>query len=225
MLPVALSLRLAASTASADPYASVVVFLAASFRGASGGAGTRRRSYGSGSLVAVDGTSGLILTNWHVVRDAAGPIVVYFPDGFRSGRSCCGSTATGTWRRWPSGGPTCSRSRLANQAPQPGDLLTIVGYGSGSYRAITGRCTEYFSPGGQPAEMVELSAAARNGDSGGPILNSRGELAGVLFGTAFGRTTGSYCGRLRGFWPRSKATSDTFPDRVMLADQSRAPAR
>ena len=43
--------------------------------------------------------------------------------------------------------------------------------------------------------MVELAAPARNGDSGGPILNSRGELAGVLFGSAFGRTTGSYCGR------------------------------
>ena len=46
-----------------------------------------------------------------------------------------------------------------------------------------------------PVEMVELSAAARKGDSGGPILNSRGELAGVLFGAGFGRTTGSYCGR------------------------------
>ncbi len=47
--------------------------------------------------------------------------------------------------------------------------------------------------------MVELSAAARNGDSGGPIFNSRGELAGVLFGAASGRTTGSYCGRVRWF--------------------------
>ena len=41
-------------------------------------------SYGSGALVAVNESSGLVLTNWHVVRDVAGPIVVYFPDGFRS---------------------------------------------------------------------------------------------------------------------------------------------
>jgi hypothetical protein len=47
--------------------------------------------------------------------------------------------------------------------------------------------------------MVELSAPARNGDSGGPILNDRGEIAGVLFGSAYGQTTGSYCGRLRYF--------------------------
>ena len=65
---------------------------------------------------------------------------------------------------------------------------------------MTGRLTQYVSPGGnQPFEMIELTAPARNGDSGGPILNSRGELAGTLFGSAFGRTTGSYCGRLRWF--------------------------
>ncbi len=90
---------------------------------------------------------------------------------------------------------------LATQAPQPGDPLTIIGYGSGSYRAVTGALhANTFRPAAtMPAEMVELSAPARNGDSGGPILNSRGELAGVLFGTAFGRTTGSYCGRVRWF--------------------------
>ena len=63
-----------------------------------------------------------------------------------------------------------------------------------------GQCTQYVSPGGNnPFEMIELSAPARNGDSGGPILNDRGEIAGVLFGSAYGQTTGSYCGRLRYF--------------------------
>ena len=42
-------------------------------------------SMGSGSLVAVSPSSGLVVTNWHVVRDAVGPITVHFPDGFRSG--------------------------------------------------------------------------------------------------------------------------------------------
>ena len=69
--------------------------------------------------------------------------------------------------------------------------------------------------------MVELSAPARNGDSGGPILNSRGELAGVLFGTAFGRTTGSYCGRVRGFLATVEGDFRALSNRVMLADQSR----
>ena len=47
--------------------------------------------------------------------------------------------------------------------------------------------------------MVELSAEARQGDSGGPILNERGELAGVLFGSGPGYTSGSYGGRVLQF--------------------------
>ena len=73
--------------------------------------------------------------------------------------------------------------------------------------------------------MVELSAAGANGDSGGPILNSRGELAGVLFGTAFGRTTGSYCGRVRWFLASVEGDFRNLSTRVMLADRSRRTAR
>jgi S1-C subfamily serine protease len=157
-------------------------------------------SYGSGALVAVNQQYGLVVTNWHVVCEAAGPIVVIFPDGFRSGAKLLKTdrdwdlAALSIWR------PKVPPIALANNAPQPGEPLTIAGYGSGSYRAVTGRCTQYVAPGNnQPFEMVELSAGARQGDSGGPILNSRGELAGVLFGTAMGRTSGSYGGRVRWF--------------------------
>jgi hypothetical protein len=47
--------------------------------------------------------------------------------------------------------------------------------------------------------MVELSVEARQGDSGGPILNNRGELAGVLFGASNGTTLGSFSGRVGEF--------------------------
>jgi hypothetical protein len=113
---------------------------------------------------------------------------------------------------------------VSNTAPQPGEPLTIAGYGRGDYRTVAGRCTKYVSPGGsQPSEMVELEASARNGDSGGPIFNSRGELAGVLFGTAFGRTMGSYCGRLR--WFLNSVTNDfqRMPTPDMLARQQPSP--
>ena len=44
-----------------------------------------------------------------------------------------------------------------------------------------------------------MKAAARDGDSGGPMFNDGGELAGVLFGSANGRTVGSCSTRLRSF--------------------------
>ncbi len=182
-------------------------------------------SYGSGALVAVNESSGLVLTNWHVVRDAAGPLVVYFPDGFRSG-----AYLLRTDRDWDLAAlairrPNVQPIPIAADAPKPGEELTIAGYGSGSYRAVTGRLTQYVSPGGnQPFEMIELSAPARNGDSGGPILNRRGELAGTLFGSAFGRTTGSYCGRLRWFMQLADGDFRRVSAQAMLAQQSRREA-
>ena len=177
-------------------------------------------SFGSGALVAVTETHGLVVTNWHVVRDAAGPITVLFPDGFRSGATVLRMdrdwdlAALAIWR------PRVQPIALSNEAPRPGEALTIAGYGSGDYRAVAGRCTQYVSPGGnQPFEMVELDAPARNGDSGGPILNGRGELAGVLFGSAFGRTTGSYCGRLRWFLNSVGDDFQRMPSQQMIAQQ------
>ena len=157
-------------------------------------------SYGSGTLVGTSPSHGLVVTNWHVVRDAAGPIMVVFPDGFRSAASVMkierdwDLAALAIWR------PNVEPVTLATAAPRPGETLTIAGYGPGWFRAVSGQCTQYVAPGNNmPFEMIELAAHARNGDSGGPILNRRGELAGVLFGAASGHTTGSYCGRVRWF--------------------------
>ena len=178
-------------------------------------------AYGSGALVAVNESSGLVLTNWHVVRDAAGSIVVYFPDGFRSGAYLLRIDRDWDLAALAIRRPNVQPIALANEAPRPGEELTIAGYGSGSYRAVTGRVTQYVSPGGnQPFEMIELSAPARNGDSGGPIFNSRGELAGTLFGSAFGRTTGSYCGRLRWFLNSADGDFRRISAQALLAQQS-----
>ncbi len=169
-------------------------------------------SYGSGALVAVTEAHGLVVTNWHVVRDAAGPVTVVFPDSFRSA-----ATVMKIDRDWDLAAlaihrPNTQPIALATEAPGLGEVLTIAGYGKGWYRSAAGRCTQYVSPGrNMPFEMVELSTAARNGDSGGPILNSRGELAGVLFGAGFGRTTGSYCGRVRWFLDEPVALLHSVP--------------
>jgi hypothetical protein len=183
-------------------------------------------TYGSGALVAVNESSGLVLTNWHVVRDSTGLIIVWFPDGFNSGAYLLRVDRTWDLAALAIRRPNIAPIPVSSVAPQPGEPLTIAGYGSGSYRAITGRLTQYVSPGeNQPFEMVELSAPARNGDSGGPILNSRGELAGTLFGSAYGRTTGSYCGRLRWFLNSTDGDFQRVSAQALLAQQGqRGPA-
>ncbi|MCC6126866.1 MAG: trypsin-like peptidase domain-containing protein [Pirellulales bacterium] len=169
-------------------------------------------SYGTGSLIAVNDYYGLVVTNWHVVRDAAGQIWVVFPGGFQSP-----ATVMKADREWDLAAlivwkPNVQPLPVSTQAPQLGERLTIGGYGSGWYRAVSGRCIQYFSPGGNhPTEIVELSVPARNGDSGGPIFNDRGEIAGVLFGADDRSTMGSYCGRLRQFLAPLAGDFDRLP--------------
>jgi hypothetical protein len=186
------------AAARASPAASLAAIHPAVARIVAPGDGSV--SYGSGTLVHVTDQAGLVITNWHVVNEATGPISVHFPDGFYSlGR------VEQVDRDWDLAiisirKPNAQPVSLANEAPRPGDVLTIAGYGSGQYRAASGRCTQYVAPGTKfPFEMVEVAVSARQGDSGGPIFNEKGELAGVLFGEGHGRTSGSYCGRVRWF--------------------------
>ena len=199
-------------------------------------------AYGSGTLVGGDDEHGLIVTNWHVVRDAAGPISVVFADGFRSGAIVLKTdhdwdlAALAIWRP-----PAVQPVPVATYLPPQGEPLTIAGYGPGWYRAAGGRCLQYVAPlGNFPAEIIEVSVAAREGDSGGPIFNSRGEIAGVLFGTAEGKTAGSYGGRVRSFLvttlddfrrmhtdprPGQMIAQAGAPGQAYRAEQPAAPAR
>ena len=127
--------------------------------------------------------------------------------------------------------PNVAPVPLATAPPRRGDVLTIAGYGRDSYRAISGYCNEYLSPGGNnPAELVEVdSAAARQGDSGGPIFNARGEVAGVLFGSndslfSGQYTLGSYCGRVRRFVAEVGGDFQRLPVNSTMVARQASPA-
>lgn len=186
----------AANTASVTPHPAVARIIVPESTG-----DRQVTSNGSGSLIDVQGDYGLVITNWHVVRDAVGEVTVQFPDGFRSP-----ATIVKTDKDWDLAALSIRRPagvtpiNLAGAAAQPGEPLAIAGYGSGDYRMAVGKMTQYLSPGERfPYEMMEVSVEARQGDSGGPIFNQRGELAGVLFGAGQGYTSGSYCGRVSSF--------------------------
>ena len=155
---------------------------------------------GSGTLVYVDEQYGYVLTNWHVVEKAGAQIQIRFPNGFTSP-----GTVVKTDDHWDLAllriwQPKADPLPVATVVPKPGDMLTIAGYGQGQYRAARGQCIHYAAPDvARPFEMIEVSVEARQGDSGGPILNDRGELAGVLFGAGDGATTGSHIGRVKTF--------------------------
>ncbi len=189
-------------------------------------------SLGTGVLVAVDQAHGLVVTNWHVVREATGPITVVFPDGFRAE-----ALVLKTDRTWDLAALAIQRPRVqplpvATEPPRPGEPLSITGYGpDGAYRTVAGRCVKYYKPEGNldlPPEILEVDVEARRGDSGGPICNSRGEIAGILFGAggnllSGGYTMGSYCGRVRQFLAVAYVDFQRLPGNPTLLAQAPAP--
>lgn len=179
------------------------------------------QSFGSGSYIGNSGRYGLVLSNWHVICDAEGLVHVHFANGFSSY-----GYVVRVDKKWDlaliaisSPPQSVSPLPIAKTVPKPGDPLWIAGYGSGSYRMVGGQCVRYLAPdiprdGSTPEyEIIELSATARQGDSGGPILNNRGELAGVLFGSDMIRNTaGSFCRRVDLFLREAVPLMQNLPE-------------
>ena len=89
----------------------------------------------------VNDNSGLVITNWHVINEAAGPISVHFPDGFYSLAQVVRADRDWDLAILSIRRPNVAPVRMAAEAPRPGEPLTIAGYGSGNYRAATGPCS------------------------------------------------------------------------------------
>ncbi|MDR3110277.1 MAG: serine protease [Planctomycetaceae bacterium] len=176
------------------------------------------QQFGSGTLVDEYGDYGVVITNWHVIDNCNGLVHVHFPNGFSSFGAVVASD-----QRWDLAVLLVSKTPLstpklsiAKEVPRVGDPLWIVGYGAGTYRMAGGRCLRFLAPeieNGKRAEFdcIELSIDARLGDSGGPILNQDGEVAGVLFGSDLKNTAGSHCGRVRSFVKQTLQNIKTLP--------------
>lgn len=178
------------------------------------------RHSGSGVLVAASGSTATVLTNWHVVDDNRDGITVAWPDGSRVPAKLIAHDRVWDLAALSVARPVAEPVAVAAQAPKIGDRLTIAGYGpNGIYLEQSGAVIDYVSPENiTHRHIVEMRAAARNGDSGGPMFNADGELAGVLFGYLDGRTFGSCSTRVAAFLEGAKVAVAPATSRAVCAD-------
>ncbi|MCX6631550.1 MAG: serine protease, partial [Candidatus Solibacter sp.] len=74
-----------------------------------------------------------------------------------------------------------SHLRLAEKAPQPGDSVFAISNPKGLERTIsTGVVSGLRKVEGR--DLIQISSPLSAGSSGGPILNSQGEVIGVAVG-------------------------------------------
>jgi hypothetical protein len=148
---------------------------------------------GSGTLIDRNESVGLVLTCAHLFEGCPSQIVVSFPRGGKFGARLieidrANDLVALTIRR-PEVAP------LTVAEGEPAGVLTACGFGpSGVFRAIQGRITGQALAAGAAYPSTTMCGAVRPGDSGGAILNTRGQLAGVVWGQRDGQTY-STCGR------------------------------
>jgi len=165
------------------------------------------KSCGTGTLIDTD----LVLTCWHLFADdgGQGPVTCRFHDG----QTLIGQVIRldnvddlGLIRldRPPSIPPV----RLASTDAMSG-TLTACGYGQNNrYKCSNGRLVGFGVMGAAQnsdgaldgAPTMRITADTESGDSGGPVFNASGELAGVIWGEgaavpiqSIRRFLGQYC--------------------------------
>jgi hypothetical protein len=162
------------------------------------------RSYGTGTLVFQEGQQGIVLTCAHLFRPGEGAATVTFPGGRPLPATLLAIDPAWDLSALSIGATEAPAVTVADAYPQAGEPLESCGYGSdGRYWCNRGRALGYARTAGTDTyETLQLTGTARDGDSGGPIFNSRGELVAVLWGTDGRTVAGTYCGRIRAFLAR-----------------------
>ncbi len=142
---------------------------------------------GTGSGIIID-TDGHILTNYHVVQDARS-IEVRFEDGSTASAEVVGSDPTNDLAvvQMDTSGLELTAAKLGDSdALQVGDPVLAIGNPFNLEGTLTQGIvsaidrTYSTSANTRPIrEMIQTDAAVNPGNSGGPLLNCRGEVIGI----------------------------------------------
>jgi hypothetical protein len=173
-------------------------------------------STGSGTLIARNEATGLILTCSHLFDDSTADIVAAFPGGSRYAarlveRDMANDLAAILIKR-PQAEP------IEVDDDEPTGALTACGFGSdGHFRPVSGTISGAAQAIGASFPSVKITCAVRPGDSGGAVMNAAARLVGVVWGCRDGETYLT-CGQpLREFldriWPQRKGRATTVERR------------
>jgi hypothetical protein len=139
---------------------------------------------GTGSIVHADGKVAEVLTCAHGYNSALQTVIVT-QDGRRWKATAKGVDPVQDVAVFRIADPRGIRPiALAQSQPKPGVRLFACGYAAGRiYRGTWARLTQWVGPGkGLPFTWLEINAPVQSGMSGGPILNERREIVGLITG-------------------------------------------
>lgn len=170
----------------------------------------KEQSIGSGTLVHRRGDYGVVLTCAHIFSDDVGQLIVFFEGGAARVAQVLAIDEKNDLASLLVARPPADAVSLAKALPPSGSPLASCGFGQqGRFLVNRGQSLGQVTlEDGEPEGVVELSGAARQGDSGGPIFNARGQLVAVIFGSDGNVVDGTHCGVIRPFLSRHPISRD-----------------
>lgn len=160
-------------------------------------------SHGSGAVVAKQGGWSWVLTNYHVVKDrvpGARSIQVETSSQLTTGHVMAED------RTWDLAIVQCGAlvvepMPIRVDRPKIGEQVTSAGYGHGDYREFPSHVVGWSMPSGvNIADWLSTDSPIRSGDSGSPIIDSRGAIVAIAWGTSRSGAYGTYGGRIQQVW-------------------------
>lgn len=165
----------------------------------------RYADLGTGTLVRVGNVTRIITAN-HVVS-SGGQVTVTFQDGHQYYARRVSQDARRDLALLSIQEVSVKPYAIAPDAPAIGQKLYTAGFGGSGQplRVTNGPLQQYTTVGqGFRGEALEISGAVRGGDSGGPIINEKGELVGVIGWSNNHNVYGTHCVGIRDFFKRGR---------------------
>jgi hypothetical protein len=177
---------------------------------------------GTGTLIAKGNGRGLVLTTGHVFGIGHGKLQAVL-GGRPYAATLLGHDAQLDLAMLEIAEPPVEPLPIAEASPSIGARIQSFGFGPGPLSCNTGQVLGYVQePRGPAAAMFEITGSAWQGDSGGPMLNERYELCGVIRGGASGLVNGVSFPFARRFIERFRARCGTRAPRAIPSYQVRS---
>ncbi len=155
-----------------------------------------------GSGVCLDNRRGemFVLTAAHIFQDGVGVVVLQTSSGER-----CKGDLVFIDRTWdialiqPFQRLNAETVEISDQVPKRGEKSFILGYGpNDQLKVTTGWVIDYsMTSRTSTYETLRTAGAVRQGDSGGPVVNEKNRLIGIVWGTDGYASYATWNGRIR----------------------------
>ncbi len=176
-------------------------------------------SLGSGTVIQRDKNVALVLTCAHLFADNTGEIAIVSPVARPRRAVLVGIDEENDLACLIMQQEQGQILPVSKRLPRIGSRLTSCGFGpEGIFGINRGEHLCYATlKGGADLGVLEIAGVARMGDSGGPILNQRSEVVGVIMGTDGKTINGKHCEQIQEFLTAHPVTEEHLTELAKLS--------